>query len=275
MGSQEVTHNWATFTRPPTHRKPLLLLLLCLAWVHSQSQNLCHFQVHSHFRLRPGPLLNALQPSWKKGPFFLGRTPHLLPAVRATPSQWTRGSLSTSQTLQGLPDPGQSRHHSARRWGPQTLGHDLPHVRAESPAGMTSAGSLGAWGCPNVPKNAGSGRWMGRRRPSWSSKEEGGWISGSRRKGLRENQVLTWPHGSPSPGLWIQWDITPWLRHLHRSNDGSESGAENGRSLPGRSDLIMGVPERQSIFSSWWQGSKSEKLHTHLTPCPLSPSILS
>ena len=105
-------------TTPHTHRKPLLLLLLCLAWVHSQSQNLCQFQVHSHFRLRPGPLLNALQPSWKKGPFFLGRPPHLLPAVRATPSQWTRGSLSTSQTLQGLPDPGQSRHHSARRRGP-------------------------------------------------------------------------------------------------------------------------------------------------------------
>ena len=147
----------SNFHKTPPHRKRLLLLLLCLAWVHSQSQNLCHFQVHSRFRLRPGPLLNALQPSWKKGLFFLGRPPHLLPAVRATPSQWTRGSLSTSQTLQGLPDPGRSCHHSARRRGPQTLCHELPHVRAESPWDDFCWLS-GCWGCPNVPKNAGSGR---------------------------------------------------------------------------------------------------------------------
>uniref|UniRef100_A0A4W2CA38 Reverse transcriptase domain-containing protein n=1 Tax=Bos indicus x Bos taurus TaxID=30522 RepID=A0A4W2CA38_BOBOX len=40
---------------------------------------------------------------------------------------------------------------------------------------------------------------MGRRRPSWSRKEEGGWISETRKKGLRENQVLTWSHGFPIP----------------------------------------------------------------------------
>ena len=147
-----------TFTRTPPHRKPLLLLLLCLAWVHSQSQNLCHFQVHIHFWLRPGPLLNAPQPNWKKGPFFLGCPPPPAPSCQSRPLTVDQRSLSTSQTLQGLPDPGQSLHHSAWRRGPQPLGHELPHVRAESPAGTTSAGSLGAWGCPNVPKIAGSGR---------------------------------------------------------------------------------------------------------------------
>ena len=99
------------FHKNPTHRKPLLLLLLCLAWVHSQSQNLCHFEVDSHFRLRPGPLLNALQPSWKKGPFFLGCPPPPAPSCQSCPLTVDQRSLSTSQTLQGLPDPGQSRHH--------------------------------------------------------------------------------------------------------------------------------------------------------------------
>ena len=85
------------------------------------------------FPVKARPSLECSAAKLEKGPVLSGSPTPPAPSCQSHPLTVDQGESHTSQTLQGLPDPGRSCHHSARRRGPQTLCHELPHVRAESP----------------------------------------------------------------------------------------------------------------------------------------------
>lgn len=108
---------------PPDTKKLILSLSLCLMLV----QHLCHFQVHSHFWLRPDPLLKLCSQAGKRASSVWVTHPTCTPSCQrcpltVDPSPW---SLSTSQTLLGY-YPTLGRHSTTE------LGGKAPKTQATS-----------------------------------------------------------------------------------------------------------------------------------------------